>query len=81
MVEAMMCGTPSIAMGLGAVPEVIEEGVTGCVVHSEDEAVAAVGRIGTFDRAKVRERGLQRFSSGRMAKDYVALYEELSPSR
>lgn len=79
--EAMMCGTPSIAMGLGAVPEVVEEGLTGFVVDNEDEAVAAVGRIGDLDRGKVRERGLQRFSSGRMAQDYVALYGELSASR
>ncbi len=81
MIEAMMCGTPSIAMGLGAVPEVVEEGLTGFVVDNEDEAVAAVGRIGDLDRGKVRERGLQRFSSGRMAQDYVALYGELSASR
>ena len=78
MIEAMICGTPTIAMGLGAVPEVVEDGVTGYVVHNEDDAVAAVDRIGAFDRRKVRESGLHRFSSTRMASDYVRLYEELT---
>ena len=45
MIEAMACGTPVIAFGRGSVPEVVDEGVTGFVVDSEEEAVAAVDRL------------------------------------
>ena len=77
MIEAMMCGTPVIAMGLGAVPEVVEEGVAGFVVRGEDEAVAAVGRIGGLERARVRETGVEKFGAERMAGERVGLYEEV----
>ena len=42
MIEAMACGTPVVAWRCGSVPEVIDDGVTGYIVASEDEAVAAV---------------------------------------
>ena len=50
MIEAMACGTPVIAFENGSVPEVIEHGLTGFIVHNEREAVEAVSRIGTLDR-------------------------------
>ena len=54
MIEAMACGTPVIAFDRGSVPEVMDDGVTGFIVDNEDEAVAAIGRLGELDRAKVR---------------------------
>ncbi|WP_159998855.1 glycosyltransferase family 4 protein [Roseomonas sp. 18066] len=77
MIEAMACGTPVIAMRRGSVPEVMEDGLTGFIIDNEDEAVAAVARIPELDRAKVRARFEQRFTSRRMAEDYVSLYEQL----
>src|SRR5262249_12821940 len=41
MIEAMACGTPTIAFCCGSVPEIIDDGVTGFVVGSEDEALLA----------------------------------------
>jgi glycosyltransferase involved in cell wall biosynthesis len=84
MIEAMACGTPVIAFRCGSVPEVIDDGVTGFVVDSVDEAVAAVRRIGEIDRRAVRRAFLARFSAERMAHDYLALYGRLrepSPDR
>jgi glycosyltransferase involved in cell wall biosynthesis len=77
MIEAMACGTPSIAWCCGSIPEVIDEGVSGFIVDSIDQAVAAVERAGTLSRAGVRRRFEERFSVERMVRDYVAVYEEL----
>ena len=77
MIEAMACGTPVIAWNRGSVPEIVEDGVTGFVVSSEEEAVGALARIGTLDRAGVRRRFEERFTAERMARDYLALYRRL----
>ena len=77
MIEAMACGCPVIAFRRGSVPEVVEDGITGFVVDSVAEAVAACARAEALDRAAVRRRFDQRWTSGRMADDYVRLYERL----
>jgi len=77
MIEAMACGTPVLAFRCGSVPEVVEDGITGVIVDTMDEAVAALPRVIAIDRKKVRLRFEQRFSAARMAKDYVALYRLL----
>jgi glycosyltransferase involved in cell wall biosynthesis len=77
MIEAMACGTPVIAYGHGSVPEVIEDGVTGFIVHDEEEAIAAVQRVHTLDRGTIRARFDARFSARRMAADYVEIYESI----
>ena len=76
MIEAMACGTPVVAWDRGSVREVVEPGVTGFIVKTEDEAVEALGRIGTLDRARVRARFEERFSATRMAEDSVTLYRQ-----
>jgi len=78
MIEAMACGTPVIAYGCGSVPEVIEDGVTGFIVHDEAEACAAVERARTLDRAKIRARFEERFSGHAMARRYLDLYTRLT---
>ena len=77
MIEAMACGTPTIAFRNGAVPEVLEEGVTGYMVDSADAATEAVSRLDTIDRRKCRNVFDARFTSARMARDYINVYEAL----
>src|SRR6202035_2252514 len=77
MIEAMACGTPVLAVRCGAIPEVIDDGVTGKVVDSEEEAVAALPGILSYDRRMVRRRFEERFDATRMAKDYVSTYRQL----
>jgi glycosyltransferase involved in cell wall biosynthesis len=77
MIEAMACGTPVVAFGRGSVPEVIDHGLTGFVVGDEDEAVAAVARLGDLSRVDVRKHFEKRFTSARMAEDYLHLYRKL----
>ena len=77
MIEAMACGTPVLAFRCGSVPEIIEDGITGAIVGTMDEAIAALPRVIALDRKKVRQRFEQRFSATRMAKDYVGIYRSL----
>jgi glycosyltransferase involved in cell wall biosynthesis len=81
MIEAMACGTPVLAFRCGSVPEVIDDGITGKMVDSEEEAVAALPAILTYDRSAVRRQFEERFSSARMAKDYVGTYRRLLMAR
>lgn len=77
MIEALACGTPVIAFRGGSVPEVVEHGVTGFVVHTVDEAIEAVRRLDTIDRRACRHSFERRFSASRMAGDYVRLFEHV----
>ncbi|MGE0117432.1 MAG: glycosyltransferase family 4 protein [Dongiaceae bacterium] len=77
MIEAMANGTPVVAFRCGAVPEVVDEGVTGFIVDSIDDAVAAVPQALRLDRGAVRERFDERFGVERMARDYLAVYDGL----
>lgn len=81
VVEAMACGTPVIAFRRGSMPEVIADGVTGFLVDSVSDAVAAVSRLATLKRQACRSHVAARFSASRMVADYVRVYEQLlSPS-
>ncbi len=77
MIEALACGTPVIAFPCGAVPEVIEDGLTGYIVNSVEEAIAAVERADALDRARIRQRFERRFSAECMARNYLAIYRKL----
>jgi glycosyltransferase involved in cell wall biosynthesis len=77
MIEAMACGTPVIAFRHGSVPEIIEEGNSGFVVDSVDQAVEAVGRVGTLSRAACRAAFDRRFTVAQMARNYLAQYKRL----
>jgi glycosyltransferase involved in cell wall biosynthesis len=82
MIEAMACGTPVLAFRCGSVPEIVEDGLTGAVVDTMEEAIAALPSVIALDRKKVRQRFVQRFSATRMAMDYVDLYRSLlKPSK
>jgi glycosyltransferase involved in cell wall biosynthesis len=77
MIESLSCGTPVIAFRGGAVEEIIEDGVTGFIVDSVDEAVEAVKRVPSIDRDVCRESFIERFSATRMCHDYVRVYERI----
>jgi glycosyltransferase involved in cell wall biosynthesis len=77
MIEAMACGTPVIAWNCGAIPEVIEDGLTGFIVNSEDEALAAIERIATIERRGIRAVFERRFTATMMARAYLDVYAQL----
>jgi glycosyltransferase involved in cell wall biosynthesis len=81
VIEAMANGTPVIAFKRGSVPEVIDHGVTGFVVDSINEALAAIPLAKVLDRSAIRRRFEERFSVERMARDYLDLYREVLRGR
>jgi glycosyltransferase involved in cell wall biosynthesis len=81
MIEAMACGTPVLAFRNGSVPEVIDDGVTGFIVDSEEEAAAAARRLHGLDRSTIRRVFEKRFTARRMAEDYLRIYHGLIARR
>ncbi len=77
MIEAMACGCPVVAFNRGAVPEIVEDGVTGFIVEDEIGAAQAVPKCGKLSRRAIRRRFEERFTSRRMAEDYLRLYGTL----
>jgi glycosyltransferase involved in cell wall biosynthesis len=77
VIEAMASGTPVIATRRGSMPELIEHGVTGFLVDTREEALAAIERASEIDRAVVRQSVADRFSVDRMADAYIALYRDI----
>jgi glycosyltransferase involved in cell wall biosynthesis len=77
MIEAMACGTPTIAYNCGSVPEVLSHGLSGLVVNNMAEAVSAVAQVSTLNRTACRKEFEARFTASRMAHDYVKLYESI----
>jgi glycosyltransferase involved in cell wall biosynthesis len=78
MIEALACGTPVIAWQHGSVAEVITHGVSGFLCDDVGAAVRAVAAVDQIERAVCRREFEERFSADRMAKDYLALYEQLA---
>ena len=77
MAEAMACGTPAIGYARGAVPEVIEHGVTGFVVGSVDEMVDAIGKVAAIERRACRARVERLFSAQAVADGYLRVYASI----
>jgi glycosyltransferase involved in cell wall biosynthesis len=76
MIEAMSCGTPVLAFRSGSTPEVIENGVSGFVVASMGEAVAAAEKLALLDRGLVRRAFERRFTVECMTRHYLAIYQQ-----
>ncbi|GAA1630016.1 glycosyltransferase family 4 protein [Catellatospora bangladeshensis] len=74
MIEAMVCGTPVVALRAGAVPEVVEDGVSGFICDDPGQLPAALRAAVELDPAECREQVVRRFSDERMAMGYVQAY-------
>jgi glycosyltransferase involved in cell wall biosynthesis len=77
MIESLACGTPVVAFRRGAAPEVLEDGVTGFLVDTLEEAVAAAEKAVSLSRARCRQAFEERFTARRMAQDYISIYRRL----
>jgi glycosyltransferase involved in cell wall biosynthesis len=79
LVESMAAGTPVIALRRGAVPEIVEDGVSGFICDDVDEMVAAVGRVSEIDPEECR-RQAARFGADVMCAGYLDIYRSLCRS-
>jgi glycosyltransferase involved in cell wall biosynthesis len=77
MIEAMACGTPTVAFRRGSVPEVLDNGMSGYIVDDVEQAIDALAALRHFDRARCRRVFEERFPSRRMAQDYVNIYQRV----
>lgn len=77
MIEAMACGTPVMAFDRGSAAEIVEEGRTGFLADTVEEAKSKLPALLALDRRLVRKRFEERFSASRMTRDYVKLYGRL----
>ena len=80
MIEAMACGTPTIAFRHGSVPEIIDDGISGVIVETMEEAVRAVEKAKSMSRELCRKTFERRFTARRMADDYLKLYRQVMGS-
>jgi glycosyltransferase involved in cell wall biosynthesis len=80
MIEALACGTPVLATARGAAPEIVDHGVTG-FLGSEDDLVAAAGRLGELDRGACRAAVAERFSTARMVGEHLDLFSRILAAR
>ncbi|HEX8040431.1 MAG TPA: glycosyltransferase family 4 protein [Chryseosolibacter sp.] len=77
MVEALACGLPVVAYRRGSVPELIDHGSSGFIVDNQDAAVNAVQNIRVLDRRECRMAFDRRFTSTRMAMEYLGVYRKV----
>ena len=77
MIEAMACGTPVLAFNRGAVPEIVEHGITGFYADDTEALIEKVGQIESLSRTEIRAITLDRFSKQAIANQYISLYKEL----
>jgi glycosyltransferase involved in cell wall biosynthesis len=75
MIESMACGTPVIATRWGAVPEVIDHGVSGVIVDDYRSMPAALAEADRLEPMQIRRHAEQRFAPERMVADYLRAYE------
>jgi glycosyltransferase involved in cell wall biosynthesis len=81
LTEAMACGTPVAALSVGAVPEIVINGVSGYAASTLDELVEHLPEVYALPRAAVRQYAEERFSAQAMTDGYEALYQRLAAER
>jgi glycosyltransferase involved in cell wall biosynthesis len=79
-IESMATGTPVIARRAGALPEIVDHGLTGFLVDDIHEGRFAVREVAALDRGAVRRTVLERFSVSRMVDEYEAVYRRIAAS-
>jgi glycosyltransferase involved in cell wall biosynthesis len=78
LVEAMLCGTPVVALNVGVVPEIVENGVSGFYTNSASDLASAINKSSSLDRARIRQYAEQKFSVARTIAHHEQVYKAVS---
>ncbi len=70
LIEAASCGTPAVAYPNGAIPEIIEEGKNGYLVHNVSEMSDKIKEIEKIKRENCRRVVEEKFSIEKMIDSY-----------
>jgi glycosyltransferase involved in cell wall biosynthesis len=76
--EAIAAGTPVVAFRIGALPEVVDHGITGYIVDDLDEMAVALRMVDRLDPQTCRTVARERFDIRRSTEKYVSLYHSLA---
>jgi glycosyltransferase involved in cell wall biosynthesis len=76
-IEALACGTPILARRVGALPEIIRDGIDGFFGDDPMHLAFLAEGLPRLDRRAIRERVIERFSAARMADRYEELFVRL----
>jgi len=79
--EALACGTPVIAFPNGALPEVVEDGLTGYLVPDAQAMADAIPLARRIDPDACRAAARARFSPAAMVDGYLAAYRHALSGR
>ena len=75
--ECLFCGAPVIVPKVGAIPEIVTDGVDGFLCFTEDEYIDAIKNIGQLDPSKTRDALVEKYSVESVVRNYIPLYEEV----
>jgi glycosyltransferase involved in cell wall biosynthesis len=76
-IESLACGTPVIARRIGALPEIIRDGVDGYFGDDVTAMAFKVDRVDELDRDAISRSVKARFSATQMTDRYLEVYRSV----
>jgi glycosyltransferase involved in cell wall biosynthesis len=77
ILEAAYCGTPTMAIARGSMPELIQEGRTGMLVEDFVEGFHQMEECFNMDRGYIAKRARHEFNYKNMAAGYLKVYKKI----